>query len=115
MIKTFTDLDVYKRSQSIYPKVVAFTKTFPNSGKHLQDQLCRSANSIHANIAEGYGRSPKEFKMYLTRSIGSCNETRSHIQDAKNVEFGMSSVADFLLWEYEIISKQLYRLRERWE
>jgi len=83
----FTNLEVYQRSQKLYPEVVKFARLFPNDARHLKDQLCRSANSIHTNIAEGYGRSAAEFKMYLTRSLGSCNEARSHIMDALNAGF----------------------------
>ncbi len=111
----YTDLEVYNRSQKLYPKVVTLTKTFPNNARHLRDQLCRSANSIHTNIAEGYGRSAAEFKMYLTRAIGSCNESRSHLHDAVNADFCGKEAAKELLEEYEIVSKQLFRLRERWK
>ena len=115
MIKTYTDLEVYTRAQKLYPKVVEFARAFPKDARRLQDQLCRSANSVHANIAEGYGRSSAEFKMYLTRSLGSCNETRSHITDAVNANFCDKTTAEFLLREYEAESKQLFRLRERWK
>jgi four helix bundle protein len=115
VIKSFTDLDVYTRAQYLYPQVVRFSRDFSREGFHLRDQVCRSANSIHANIAEGFGRSCAEFKMYLTRSLGSCNETRSHIQDSINANFGDEIVAKNLLSEYEIVSKQLFRLRERWK
>jgi len=81
----------------------------------LRDQVCRSANSIHANIAEGYGRSTAEFKMYLTRSLGSCNETVSHITDALNSKFGKIDLGNELVREYEIVGKQIYRLREKWK
>ena len=115
MIKSYSDLEVYIPSQKLYPEVVVFTRTLPSDARHLKDQLCRSANSIHTNIAEVYGRSVAEFKMYLTRFLGSCNETRSHITDSVNAKFGEPEVAKLLLDEYEIVSKQLYRLREHWK
>ena len=115
MIKSFRDLDVYQRSKRLYPRVVKFTQSFPFEAKHLRDQMCRAANSIHSNIAEGYGRSIAEFRLYLTRSLGSCNEVMSHIEDSINAEFGNKNIANELLGEYDIIGKQLYRLRERWK
>ena len=114
MIKSFADLEVYKRSQSLYPEVVKFTRSFPSEARHLKDQMCRAANSIHANIAEGYGRSPAEFKMYLTRSLGSCNEILTHITDAVNARFGDLLIGTQLLDKYTIIGKQVYRLKEKW-
>src|SRR3989344_5218844 len=115
MIRHFSDLDVYKRAQGLYPKVVEFSRSFPKEGFHLCDQVCRSANSIHANIAEGYGRSTAEFKLYLTRALGSCNETISHLNDAINSELADKNVSNELVKNYEIVGKQIYRLREKWK
>ncbi len=115
MIRSFVDLKVYQEAQSLYPKVVLFSRSFPYDARHLRDQLCRSANSIHANIAEGYGRSIPEFKLYLTRALGSCNETMSHIVDAINTGAGNQENAKGLLGSYDVVGKQLYRLRERWK
>ncbi|MDE2019543.1 MAG: four helix bundle protein [Patescibacteria group bacterium] len=114
MIKSFNDLETYQKAKKLYPEVVEFSMQFPKEGFHLRDQLCRSANSIQANIAEGYGRSVSEFKMYLTRSLGSCNETGSHITDAINAKFGNASEGERLFSEYDVLGKQIYRLREKW-
>ena len=114
MIRSYTDILVYKQSKSLYPIVMELAKTFPPHGRHLRDQLCRAANSIHANIAEGFGRSQAEFKMYLTRALGSCNEVKSHLEDAMAVKMMTSEKGQELIDEYMVIGKQLYRLRERW-
>ena len=47
--------------------------------KALIDQLIRSADSISANIDEGYGRGieHKEYAYYLRVALGSARETRS--------------------------------------
>lgn len=115
MIKSFNDLEAYQRSQEPYPKVVVLTRKFPREAKHLCDQVCRSANSIHANIAEGYGRSTAEFKLYLTRALGSCNETISHLNDVINSKFADKNASNELVKNYEIVGKQIYRLREKWK
>ena len=114
MIRKLDDLEVYKRAQSLYPLVVDFTRSFPKEGFHLKDQLCRAANSIQANIAEGFGRSAAEFKMYLTRALGSCNEVVTHLKDSINAKWGDTKEAQRLIKEYEIVGKQLFRLREKW-
>ena len=115
MIRNFEDLEVYQRAQNLYPLVVEFVRKFPKEGFHLKDQLCRAANGIQANIAEGFGRSLTEFKMYLTRALGSCNEVISHLKDALNAKFGNPKIAEKLIQEYEIIGKQIFRLREKWK
>ena len=114
MIKHFKDLEVYQRSQNLYPKIIDIVKSFPKEGFHLRDQLARSANAIHSDIAEGFGRSSAEFKMYLTRALGSCNETISHINDAINAGFCKEQEGNWLIKEYEIVGKQIFRLREIW-
>ena len=113
-ISHFDQIDAYQRSKRLYPQIVKLTQTFPSHGWHLKDQLCRSANSIHANIAEGFSRSPAEFKMYLTRALGSCNETKSHIEDAINIELLDQVAGRNLIDEYTVVGKQIYRLREKW-
>ncbi|MBI4159973.1 four helix bundle protein [Candidatus Wolfebacteria bacterium] len=115
MIRSFTDLEVYKRAQRLYPEIVRFTAQFPREGWHLRDQLCRAANSVTANIAEGFGRSTPEFKLFLTRSLGSCNENMSHLQNAMNAKFGDLEKGKWLYGEYDIIGKQLYQLKNKWK
>ena len=115
MIKSFSDLIVYRNSKKLYPIVMRLTKIYPREGKSLADQTCRSANAIHSDIAEGYGRSVAEFKMYLTRALGSCNETISHLDDARNVEFVKSATAQMIIAKYNIVGKQIYQLRQNWK
>ena len=115
MIHNYDGLDVYKNSQELYPIVVKLTRTYPREGDKLGDQTRRSANGIHACIAEGFGRSVAAFKDYLTRALGSCNETKTHLQDAVAVGYITEDVAKELIEKYTIVGKQIYRLRERWK
>lgn len=108
------DLKVYQRSKNSYAKVVKVTRSFPKEGWHLGDQSRRAANSIHSNIAEGFGRTVPEFCNYLTRSLGSNNELLSHIEDALASGYISKDICRDLQSEYTILGKQLYRLRERW-
>ena len=115
MIKSYEDLAVYKNSKKLYPIVVKLTSKFPREGRSLADQICRAANAIHSDIAEGFGRSTAEFKMYLTRALGSCNETISHIEDAMNVKWLSIDTGTTLVDEYAIVGKQIYRLKQKWK
>ncbi len=48
-----------------------------SSCRRLTDQQIASADSIAANIEEGFGRgSPKEYAQFLVNSRGSAQETR---------------------------------------
>jgi four helix bundle protein len=115
MIISYTDIEAFQKSKKLYPEIVRIAKNFPPHGRHLRDQMCRSANSIHANIAEGYGRSIAEFKMYLTRALGSCNEAKSHLDDAVCIELIDPQSGQELIAEYTIVGKQIYRLRQNWK
>lgn len=55
-------------------------------GKALISQLIRSADSISANIDEGYGRGieHKEYAYYLRVALGSARETRSRYFKARH-------------------------------
>jgi len=115
MIQDFSDLDVYQLAKQLYPKVVKLARGFSPISFHLRDQICRAANSISANIAEGFGRSTAEFKNYLTRAIGSENELKSHFEDAFAVEEITRKQFDEIIEEINILGKKLYTLRKNWK
>ena len=115
MIKNFQDLEIYQKGIKLYPIVMKITKRFPPEGFHLRDQICRAANAIPANIAEGFGRSVSEFKMYLTRALGSCNEVISHLEMARKANFISEKEYQLLNQEYQILGKKIFSLREKWK
>ena len=114
---SYKNLEVYQRSYKLALELHQCTQTFPAYEKYeLGSQIRKAAVSIALNIAEGYGRkdSTAEFKHFLRNALGSCNETRvlldmakdlGYIEDTKYLELGKS---------YEILGKQLYRLKETW-
>ena len=114
MIVSFQDLEVYKKSKNLFPKIVTVVKKFPKDGSYLRNQILRSGNSIHSNIAEGFGRSEAEFKQYLTRSLGSNNETISHLEDAYSSKYISHDLSEELIKDYTVLGKQIYTLREKW-
>ena len=80
-VKRFTDLLIWQRarawSKAIYPK----TQTEPFCrDRRLVEQIHDSSESVMANIAEGFGRGTQsQFVVFLGYSIGSLNETQSHL------------------------------------
>ncbi len=117
MIQSYQDLEVYKRSYKLALEIHKIAQTFPDIERHeLGSQIRRSAISIALNIAEGYGRkdSAAEFKHFLRNALGSCNETRVLVDAA--ADLGYINKEQHIRWsqEYEILSKQLYRLKEAW-
>jgi four helix bundle protein len=114
MIKTYTDLHVYGDSKKLFDVVAEAVQSIPHEHQYVKTQLLRSAQSIHANIAEGFGRSDTEFKQYLRRSLGSNNETLSHLEDAHLLGGMSDNVYENLQKEYTILGKRIYTLREKW-
>lgn len=78
MVKTFEDLDVWKRSCQL---AVDIYKTFQTSKDYsLKDQIQRAAVSISSNIAEGAERdSTADYIKFLRYSKGSCAELRTQL------------------------------------
>jgi four helix bundle protein len=112
MIHTVKDLEVYQTSKALYAQCVQLAKHIPHDSAYLSSQILRAANSIHANIAEGFGRSKAEFCNYLTRALGSANEVISHLED---IETACTMPTKALQKAYDVLGKQIYRLRERWK
>lgn len=77
-------LHVYQSAMSIGEECWKLVSEWDKFAKQtLGNQLARAADSIAANIAEGYGRySYKENKMFCYYARGSLYETRTWLQKA---------------------------------
>ncbi len=82
MVKSFDDLEVWKRAHSVVLEVYRVTNQFPRSEQFgVVSQLRRAAYSIPANVAEGFGRrSTKELLQFLAVANGSLEELRYFLQ-----------------------------------
>jgi four helix bundle protein len=72
---------------SLVTKLYSITDNFPDSEKFgLISQIRRSAVSVPANIAEGFGRrSSGDFKRFLNISMGSLFELQTELEISKNL------------------------------
>ncbi|QXV67284.1 four helix bundle protein [Mucilaginibacter achroorhodeus] len=80
-MKSFTDLEVWKKSRMLRNNVSVLTKSFPSEEKYrLTDQIVRSSRSIGNNIAEGHGRYHfADSSKFLLNARGSAIETIDHL------------------------------------
>jgi len=80
-LKSFEDLDCWKKSTELRRKVSKLIKNFPSDEKYLLiDQLKRASRSVTNNIAEGYGRFHfKENIQFCRQSRGSIYEVKVHL------------------------------------
>ena len=78
MISQYKDLLFWQRAFEVHKLVVGICRKLPNEAvsRVLINQIIRSAGSVGANIAEGFGRyKGKEYTRFLQISLGSANET----------------------------------------
>lgn len=80
------DMEVYKLAMTMGEDIWAVAKRMENFERDtVGKQLVRSADSVAANISEGFGRYYyKENKLFLYYSRGSLFETQTWIQKAFN-------------------------------
>jgi four helix bundle protein len=109
MIRSYQDLRVWQMSMDF---AVAVYRAFPNPSRAgmrgFIDQVRRSATSVPAYIAEGYGReSTRSYTQYLKIARGSLNETETHILLAARLELVEPESASDLLQSSKTISKML--------
>ena len=81
MYTDFTQMPVWKNAMDIAAEVYHISETLPRKEDYaLTSQIRRSAESISANIAEGFGRgSEREKSQFYRIARGSANETKSHL------------------------------------
>lgn len=88
-VSSFEDLTVWQKSQDLAVEIYRATKTFPKDEVFaITSQLRRSASSISANIAEGFGRESKKDKLHFyTIAYGSILETKNFLYLAKRLGY----------------------------
>lgn len=106
---TLEKLEVYQLSEVFSDTVWDIVMDWDNFQKDtIGKQVVRSADSISANIAEGYGRYYyKESKQFFFYSRGSLQETKSWLSKCKRRKIIEKNKADELLNEAEKILAKL--------
>ena len=89
MIKSFRELEVWKKAMDFAVHVYEVQRTFPDMERYgLADQLRRAVVSIPSNIAEGRGRgSAKDFVRFLFQAQGSLNEVFTQLELAHRLGY----------------------------
>lgn len=83
-VTSHRDLVVWQRGIELSLRVRTLARQFPREERfRLEDQLCRAARSVPANISEGFGRFTKpEFRKYLGYALGEAAEVDTHLEIA---------------------------------
>jgi len=87
--KSYTELEVWKKSRELVKEVYVLTKGFPPEEIYsLTSQLRRAVISIPSNIAEGVARSHyKETLQFLHIARGSVYEVETQIYLAFDLDY----------------------------
>jgi four helix bundle protein len=119
-IRSYNDLEVYQRAYKACLSVMKeVAPKLPDSERFdLRDQLSRSSKSIPRLIAEGSAKKHQRagFQKYLDDAMAESNETQVSLCQCRDIYPNLIKeiVCNPLISQYDIISKQLYRLRESW-
>lgn len=107
-IRTFEDLEVWKKAREVRLFVQKLVKKFPSEEKYaLAIQIRKSSRSITNNIAEGYGRFFYQENIQFCRiSRGSLTETLDHMI----VAFDEDYISEFDLAAFRILYDDCLKL-----
>ncbi len=113
------DFEIYQIAMEIGEEVWNIVSVWNNLAQNtVGTQIIRSADSIAANIAEGYGRfTYKERKRFCYFSRGSLMETKSWSRKSLNRKLVSQDIYDKLLQKMEnhhkMLNSYIKTLREK--
>jgi len=112
-IRSFEDLIVWQKAHRFFIDVVQDVEGFSSrtAGREIANQVLRSASSISANIAEGFGRrTGREYTHYLIVARGSTTETLDWYLKCRDLHLIESTVFANRRATLEEILKMLNRM-----
>ena len=84
----FERLEVYQKALIAIDEMYDMTRSFPRDERFgLVDQCRRAAISIALNIAEGSGRTKRDFHHFLRNARSSCYECVAILQIAQRQKY----------------------------
>jgi four helix bundle protein len=111
-VKSFEDLDIFKRAREIAKEIYKITtKQHFSRDYALCNQIRRASISIMSNIAEGFERGTNpEFIKFLNIAKGSCAEVRAQLLIALDQNYINKDTCEKLTEECRIINGMIYNL-----
>ncbi|MDX9913417.1 MAG: four helix bundle protein [Candidatus Moranbacteria bacterium] len=108
----FEKLNVYQRGLNMVDDIYEITKKYPKDEMFLLiNQFRRAAVSVVLNIAEGSGRSKKEFIHFLNMSRTSAYECTALAQISLGRKYIDEEKYNYLYNELEVIIKMINKLK----
>jgi four helix bundle protein len=112
----FKELKIWQLSRKFVKKIYLLTRSFPEAERYgLISQMQRTAVSIPSNIAEGSGRTNKEFIHFLSISLSSAFELETQLYLSSDIEYCNENEISDLLDSIQEIQKMIYKFRQKLE
>jgi four helix bundle protein len=110
--RSYRDLRVWQMAMDIAEVCYEVTKSFPKDEMYgMVSQVRRSAVSIAANIAEGYGRdSSGSYASFLRIAQGSLKELETHLILSGRVKLATAELLEPLLEKCDVLGRMLRSL-----
>jgi four helix bundle protein len=108
-MKDFTELKVWQDSKGLTVAIYKLTEAFPGKEMFgLTDQLRRAANSVCANIAEGFDRFHTKDKIkFYYNARGSISECKSHLLISCELNYLAKEQAQELIERFNSVGRLL--------
>jgi four helix bundle protein len=109
VIQSYRDLRVWQLGMDLAAEAYRVTKGWPREELFgLTSQVRRSASSVPANVAEGFGREASgSFAQFLRNAQGSLKEFETHVLLAVRVGLLEAELADELLRQSDDLGRML--------
>jgi four helix bundle protein len=114
MYTSFTQMPVWRTAHELSLEIFQITFALPKYEDYgLTSQIRRSANSVSANIAEGYGRQTSKDKTHFyIIAKGSAYETQNHLCYGHKVGYFKKEIVVDLFNKYEDLIKSINKLNK---
>ncbi len=114
-MRNFRKYEVWELSHQLTIEIYKLTKSFPDSERYqLISQMQRAAYSIPSNFSEGCGReSEKEFKRFITISMGSAHELEYFMILASDLKYVDQDVSESIQDDINKIKAKLFNLSRK--
>jgi four helix bundle protein len=113
IIRKHTDLEVYRRAQSVAMEIFFLSKRLPKEERYsLTDQIRRSSRSVCSSIAEGWRkrRYPLSFISKLNDSEAEAAETQSWLEFTVKCGYVKRDEGAKLYKEYDAVIAMLVHM-----
>ncbi|NQU34899.1 MAG: four helix bundle protein [Bacteroidetes bacterium] len=110
----FKEHKIWMDSMDIVEDIYKITNNFPGSEKFgLINQMRRCAVSIPSNIAEGSGRSDKDFCRFLSMSLSSSFELETQLIISKRLELIDENNFENILGKVSKLQKMIFGFKKK--